>query len=90
MQNKEDGKMRCEICHYEIGHSPACPYYQPPKVSHYCCICGSGIYPGESYVTNGIKYIHDFCLESIDLESLMSMLGYQFKIMDDEELFYDD
>lgn len=82
--------MRCEICHYEVGHSPACPHYIPPKASHCCCICESGIYPGETYVTNGAKYMHDFCLELIDLESLLELLGYQMKTMDDDNIFYNN
>lgn len=41
----------CEICRQIPCHS-RCPNYVPLKTTHYCSICGDGIYDGEDYIEN--------------------------------------
>ena len=75
--------MKCNICGKTNEHNFRCPYYEPPKAKHYCCICDNGIYNGERYITdeNG-EYVHDDCIPGI--QWLTNWLGYEIKEMEDE------
>ena len=71
----------CEICR-QIPCHPRCPNYVPPKASHYCSICGDGIYDGEDYIENQDgEYIHYECVQGI--KQLLEWLGYEIKTMED-------
>ena len=41
----------CMICR-QHKCPPGCPNYAPPKVKHYCSICGQGIMDGELFLKN--------------------------------------
>lgn len=63
--------------------NPRCPNYMPPKVSHYCSICGNGIYDDEEYVENlDGECIHYECIQG--KQHLLKWLGYDIKIMENE------
>lgn len=72
--------MICEIC----KHNPCdylCPNYIPPKVDHYCSVCGDGILDGEEYITNDDgKYIHYDCIRGI--RWLSEWLGHEIRVME--------
>ena len=71
----------CEICRQIPCHS-RCPNYKPPKASHYCSICGEGIYEGEEYIENQDgECIHYECVQGI--RQLLEWLGYEIKTMED-------
>ena len=71
----------CEICRQIPCHS-RCPNYVPPKASHYCSICGDGIYDGEEYIENQDgEYIHYECVQGI--RWLLNWLEYEVKTMED-------
>ena len=71
----------CDIC----GHIPCvsrCPNYIAPKTSHYCHVCGEGIYDGEEYIKNDDgEYAHIDCFDG--MRDLLEWLGYSVKTMDD-------
>ena len=76
--------MVCEYCHGEGWHHPRCPLYIPPKATHYCSICGEGIYDGEEYIVNDDgEYAHWDCVD--DGRDLAKFLGYKVKEMNEEE-----
>lgn len=65
-----------------IGHDCRCPYYKPPKASHYCYSCGEGIYDGEKYVENlDGEYRHYECFHG--MRDLLEWLGFDIKTMED-------
>ena len=71
----------CEICRQIPCHS-RCPNYEPPKASHYCSICGEGIYDGEDYIENQDgEYIHYECVQGI--RQLLEWLGNEIKTMEE-------
>lgn len=71
----------CEICRQIPCHS-RCPNYVPLKTTHYCSICGDGIYDGEDYIENQDgEYIHYECVQGI--RQLLEWLGYEVKTMED-------
>ena len=73
----------CEICGFNKCPS-SCPNYIPPKTTHYCSICGDGIYEGEEYlVNNNGEYRHYDCFYGI--RELLTWLGYDVKVMEDED-----
>lgn len=75
--------MSCEYCYREGVHHSRCPNYIPPKVSHYCYICGEGIYNGEEYIQNDIDdYAHWECINYG--RDLIKFLGYEIKEMDED------
>lgn len=75
--------MPCQYCMSYLEHHPACPNYEPPKTSHYCDICGEGIYRGEEYIVNDDgEYRHYDCFRGI--RDLLEWLGYEIKTMEDE------
>lgn len=78
----------CEICGRSVGHDCRCPYYIPPKASHYCSFCGDGIYDGEEYIENlDGEYRHYECFHG--MRDLLEWLGYEIKTMEDTyEKFY--
>ena len=56
--------MFCEYCHLYGEHYPQCPFYEPPKATHYCSICQEGIYNGEEYIENDDgEYVHRDCID---------------------------
>lgn len=71
----------CSVCH----HSPCdsrCPNYIPPKATHYCSICGEGIYEGEEYIENDAgDYRHYDCFYG--MRDLLEWLGYEIKTMEE-------
>ena len=75
--------MSCEYCGQYGSHNPRCPLYEPQKASHYCSICGEGIYDGEEYIENDdFEYAHWECVDyGMDLAKF---LGYEIKMMDEE------
>ena len=75
--------MPCEYCHQYIDHHPRCPLYEPPKVSHYCSICGEGIFNGEEYIENDYgEYAHWECVDYG--RDLAKFLRYEIKMMEDD------
>lgn len=75
--------MACEYCNRIENHHPQCPLYTPPKLTHYCSICGEGIYEGDEYVVNDDgDYGHYECFYGI--RDLLEWLGYEIKIMEGE------
>ena len=72
--------MSCEYCNGVLTHSSSCPLYNPPKASHYCSICGEGIYNEEEYIVNDCgEYAHWECID-YRIE-LLEFLGYEIKTM---------
>lgn len=69
---------------YLDTHHPMSPYYQAPKTTHYCSICGNGIYEGEEYLINddGL-YRHYECF--ISIRELLKWLGHEIHIMDNND-----
>ena len=49
-------------CH--MSYCPStCPNYIPENTTHYCSICGNGIYNGEEYIRNDDgDYAHWECI----------------------------
>ena len=76
--------MTCEYCRGEIRHKPRCPLYVPEKATHYCAICGEGIYDGEEYIENDVgECRHYDCFTG--MRDLLDWLGYEVKTMEDVE-----
>lgn len=76
--------MPCDICGRTIGHDTRCPYYMPPKSSHYCSICGHGIWNGEEYVKSfDGEYVHYDCLTDLGYREIIKWLGGEVSFMDD-------
>lgn len=74
--------MSCDICGRTIGHASGCPNFSPPKVAHYCSICGQGIYGGEEYIENCNGVCRHFeCFKG--LKELLDWLGYEVKVMEE-------
>lgn len=75
--------MACEYCLQYISHNPICPLYKPPKTSHYCSICGEGIFNGEEYIENDYgEYAHWECVDYG--RDLAKFLRYEIKMMEDD------
>lgn len=75
--------MECEYCLRQDGHDCRCPNYTTPEASHYCSICGQGIYSGDKYIRNDNDDLaHIECLD--DIEDALDWLG--FTVM----TYYDD
>lgn len=75
----------CEYCH-QIPHNSRCPLAPEPKFSHYCSICGEGIYDGEEYVENdNDEFVH---LDCPSVRETVAFLGYDVKIMESEDYGY--
>lgn len=75
--------MACEYCNRIENHHPQCPLYTPPKVSHYCSICGERILNGEEYIENDCgEYAHWDCVDYG--RDLVKWLGYEIKTMEVE------
>ena len=73
----------CMICR-QHKCPPGCPNYTPPKVKHYCSICGQGIMDGELFLKNiDGEYIHYDCVTGI--RHLLEWLGYKIETMEDDE-----
>ena len=80
--------MLCEYCHQYGLHHPRCPFYEPPKASHYCSICDEGIYDGEEYIENDDgEYAHWDCVDYG--RDLAEWLGYEIKEMEEIDDEYD-
>lgn len=79
------GRRRCLICDL-CRQNPChvrCPNYTPPKATHYCSICGEGIYDGEEYIENDYgDYRHYECFYG--MRDLLEWLGYKIKTMEDD------
>lgn len=74
--------MPCEYCLRNIGHDSRCPNYSHPKPSHYCSVCGEGIYEGQEYIENDDgEYRHFDCFYG--LRELLEWIGYDIKIMEE-------
>lgn len=72
----------CSYCLMDICPS-SCPNYEPPKASHYCDVCGEGIYGGEECIVNDDgEYRHYDCFQG--MRDLLEWLGYEIKTMEDE------
>ena len=71
----------CNIC-FQTPCRPRCPFYEPPKATHYCSICNDGIYDGEEYIVNdNDKYAHWECVDYG--RDLAKWLGYEIKEMEE-------
>ena len=69
----------CEICGH-INCVSRCPNYIAPKASHYCHVCGEGIYDGEEYIENDNgEYAHIDCF--FVTNDVVEWLGYDVRIM---------
>lgn len=72
----------CSICHQTPCNS-RCPNYISSKATHYCSICGEGIYEGEEYIENNDgDYRHYDCFYG--MRDLLEWLGYEIKTMEDD------
>lgn len=75
--------MACEYCLGEFDHDTKCPNYEQSKPTHYCSICGQGIYDGEEYLKNDNgEFRHYDCFFS--LRELLQWLGYEIKTMEND------
>ncbi len=75
--------MPCEYCYWTIGHPSSCPNASEPKFTHYCSICGEGIYDGDEYVENDDgEFIH---LDCPTIKDMVAFLGYEVKLMECED-----
>ncbi len=73
--------MVCASCHM-IYCPSTCPNYIPENATHYCSICGNGIYNGEEYIKNDDDgYAHWECITG--KKDLAEWLGYEIGIMED-------
>ena len=73
--------MVCVGCHRAYCPS-RCPDYIPKKASHYCSICGNGIYDRERYIENDVgEYAHWDCIDS--KRDLAEWLNYEIKVMEE-------
>ena len=82
MSRKSD-VMACEYCHGEGYHLTQCPNYTPPKSTHYCSICGNGIYNGEEFIRNDDgDYAHWECIYGKN--DLAEWLNYEIGIMEED------
>lgn len=71
----------CDVCLQTSCH-PRCSNYAPPKVNHYCSICGEGIYIGEEYIVNDDnEYRHYDCFYG--MRDLLEWLGHEIKTMEE-------
>lgn len=74
----------CEYCH-QVKCPPRCPNYIPPKASHYCSICGEGIYRGEEYIENDdSEYSHYDCFIKLSYRAMIELFGGKIKTMEDD------
>ena len=75
--------MPCNYCLRDYGHNPRCPLYKENKSTHYCSICGDGIFEVEEYIENDCgEYAHWECVDYG--RDLSRFLGYEIKTMEDE------
>ena len=75
--------MACIYCGRDGEHHYRCPLYESPKVSHYCSICGEGIYNEEEYIVNDCgEYAHWECMDY--RSELLEFLGYEIKTMEND------
>lgn len=71
----------CSICR-QTPCNCRCPNYIPPNVTHYCSICGEGIYDGEEYIENDDgDFRHYNCF--FGMRDLLEWLGYEIKTMEE-------
>ena len=71
----------CQYCH-QSKCTPRCPNFVPPRTTHYCSVCGEGIYEGEEYIENEEgDYRHFDCFYG--MKDLLEWLGYKIKTMED-------
>lgn len=71
----------CQYCH-QSKCPPRCPNFVPPRTTHYCSVCGEGIYEGEEYIENEEgDYRHFDCFYG--MKDLLEWLGYKIKTMED-------
>lgn len=71
----------CDVCLQNPCH-PRCPNYIPPKESHYCSVCGEGIYSGEEYIVNDNNECRHYdCFYG--MRDLLEWLGYEIKTMEE-------
>lgn len=78
--------MACEYCR-QFSHDYRCSLAPEPKFSHYCSICGAGIYDGEEYIENDDGEVaHWECVDYA--RDLVSFLGYDVKVMESEDENY--
>ena len=76
--------MPCIYCGQYGTNHPRWPLYIPPKATHYCSICGEGIYDGEEYIVNDDgEYAHWDCVDYG--RDLAKFLGYKVREMNEEE-----
>ena len=76
--------MPCEYCGKYGTHHPRCPLYESPKSTHYCSVCGEGIFNGEEYIENDVGV--DAHWECVNYgRDLVKFLGYEIKEMDSEQ-----
>lgn len=74
----------CSLCGFDKCPS-GCPNYIPAKTNYYCSICGEEICEGEEYIVNADnEYRHYDCFYG--LKELLSWLGYEVKIMEEDEI----
>lgn len=74
----------CSICK-QLDCPPRCPNYVPANFVHTCSICNDGIYSGDEYVENNNGYYaHLDCLDGMSARSLLSWLGMDYKIYDED------
>ena len=75
--------MACIYCGMNGEHHYRCPLYESPKSSHYCSICGEGIYNGEEYIENDDgEYAHWECVDYG--RDLAKWLGFDIKTMEND------
>lgn len=65
-----------------------CPDYIPENASHYCSICGNGIYNGEEFIRNDDDYVHWECITG--KKDLAEWLNYEIGIMGDMNVRHTD
>ena len=75
--------MPCKYCLRYYEHDPRCPLYKENKSTHYCSICGNGIYNGEEFIRNNdCDYAHWECIDG--KKDLAEWLNYEIGIMEED------
>ena len=71
----------CQYCSGIISHDSRCPLYNEAQddTGLTCADCGESIKKYDRYVHVSGKAYHADCLDCMDIESLIQLLGYEME-----------
>lgn len=75
----------CSVCRMTPCH-PNCPNAPEPLPVCICSECGNGIFQGEKYLDLGDETYCRECLDDMDSESLLNLMGYRLATAEHEEV----